>query len=420
MTTYSAIGGLALIGTGEESGTWGTVTNLNLRAIERGGHGFKTIDLVGEGTTYNLTTNDITQPSDLDQNGHYAGLRFINASANTTIVIKSNNATTEFTQTKVYLVMNSTSHDLIFDQNDVASRITISAGKSKIIFAAGGTLFDMSDTLEMDNAQINGGTLISNDVQIGGGTITNITDLAVADGGTGASDAAGARTNLGVTIGSEVQAWDAGLDSISGLTTDADKMIYTTAADTYAVTGLSQIGRDILDDADGDAVFTTLGVNATAAQVGLAGRLDVTALGTSEAEKVVTADASNNVVVGGTFKPLVHHETSSTVSVTANVNIYVDCSAGNLFELTLTWGGVNTKNLVFQNAPASGTAYACTLKVTQDPSNPKALSWDPSVKWGFGVPPSISSSSNAIDIFTFFTLDGGTNWYGFVAGQEMA
>ena len=54
-------------------------------------------------------------------------------------------------------------------------------------------------------------------VTITGGSITGITDLAVLDGGTGASDQAGARTNLGLVIGTNVQAWDANLDQIAAL-----------------------------------------------------------------------------------------------------------------------------------------------------------------------------------------------------------
>ena len=84
--------------------------------------------------------------------------------------------------------------------------------------------------------------------------------MAVADGGTAASTAAGARTNLGVAIGSDVQAYDAGLASIAGLTTAADKAIYTTGSDTYAVTDLTAFGRSLIDDADAAAGRTTLGV----------------------------------------------------------------------------------------------------------------------------------------------------------------
>lgn len=98
---------------------------------------------------------------------------------------------------------------------------------------------------------------------------TMIDDLAadanaprpVTAGGTGATSASGARAALGVEVGTNVQAYDTGLQSIAGLVTSADQTIYTTAADAYATTALTPFARTILDDVNASAALGTLGVS---------------------------------------------------------------------------------------------------------------------------------------------------------------
>lgn len=127
--------------------------------------------------------------------------------------------------------------------------------------AAGRALLDDADAAAQ-RTTLGLGTIATqdaNNVAITGGSVTGITDIAVADGGTGASNASAARTNLGVAIGSDVQAFDAGLQSIAGLTTSANQGIYATGADTYATFSLTAAGRALLDDADAAAQRTTLG-----------------------------------------------------------------------------------------------------------------------------------------------------------------
>ena len=63
----------------------------------------------------------------------------------------------------------------------------------------------------------------SDNVTITGGSITGITDVSVADGGTGASDVATARQNLGVEIGVDVQGYDADLADLADGTLSASR-----------------------------------------------------------------------------------------------------------------------------------------------------------------------------------------------------
>ena len=78
----------------------------------------------------------------------------------------------------------------------------------------------------------------------------------------------------------------AALTSISGLSTDANKMIYTTAANTYKTTTLTDFARQILDDANAASVRTTIG-----------------ALSSGDTIARATADASGNTITS-TYAPL--------------------------------------------------------------------------------------------------------------------
>ena len=145
--------------------------------------------------------------------------------------------------------------------------------------------------------------------------------------------------------------------------------------------------------------------------------LDVTTQGTAEASKVVTSDGSliTNFADGVVQRPEMKDYSETTVALSAAATVDIDLTTGNVFTIT---PDQNT-TFTFSNPSPTGKSCSFTLIWTQDGSD-RTIAWPASVDWKDGSAPDVTSGSGKRDIYTFFTIDAGTIWYGFQAGTDMS
>lgn len=222
------------------------------------------------------------------------------------------------------------------------------------------------------------------------------------------SNAATARTNLGVVIGSNVQAWDADLDAIAALaTTSFGRSVLTqsNAAELSELAGLV-IGTDVqaqdaelaaiagLVSADNKLPYFTGSGTAALADLTAYGRTLIALADAAALATQLAGQAINNPTVTNYTEAVVAIGNSSTAQTIALTN-------GTVQTCTLTG------NCTFTMPTATaGKSFLLLLKTGAGSFTATFTG----VRWSGGTAPTITATANKLDVVSF--IADGANWYG--------
>jgi len=251
---------------------------------------------------------------------------------------------------------------------------------------------------------------------------TSATNAATSE--TNAATSATAAASSATAAAASATAAQASLDAIEGLYLGAQASDPTvdlngdalTAGDWYFNTGAGAVK---IYDGSAWVTITSLTfdlVDDTTPQLGgnldfngnIATSFESTGIDDNATSTAITIDSNQVVQFDNGISEEYTAVTSSSNATTVNLQ------DGTNFSHTLT----ENTTFTFSNPAASGKVSAFTLKLVQDASaSGFTVTWPASVDWPAATAPTLTATASAIDYFVFITHDGGTNWYGFTAGQ---
>jgi len=99
--------------------------------------------------------------------------------------------------------------------------------------------------------------------------------------------------------------------------------------------------------------------------------------------------------------------------------IAIDLSTAQVFQTKLT---VACTGLTLSNIPdnANANAVGFSLLFVGD-GTARTMTWNigsTGISWAAGTAPTYTSTANKVDIYSFLSTNGGSNWFGFVGGQN--
>ena len=397
MATYVNNLRLKEIATGDESGTWGTSTNTNLELIGEGlGYG---TEQVAADSNETFTMADGVADG---MRGMY--LKFTSAgtlTATRTLTLAPN------TVSKVWIIENATTGGQI---------ITIKQGSGATVDIANGD----KTLLYTDGAGAGAAVFSANPSETGTGTVTSIATTGTVNGITltGGTITTTGTLTLGGTLGS--------VDLTSQITGTLPTGNGGTGSTSTTYCSLTANVSGTLPVGNGGTGITTLGTGiatwwGTPSSANLASAVTdetgsgalvfgtaPTLTGLTLAGAITGAD---NTVEAVNLKD--YGEITNAIGAIGGGTQDIDLNDGNSVTATVD---TSTTTFTFSDPTASDEMSGFVLTLTNGGS--QTVNWPATVDWAAATAPTLTAAG--VDVLVFYTVDGGTIWYGFLSGAAMA